>query len=159
MQSGIKINSTMYIVTPRMTHSLAHGDGRGSNKRMRWDHLVTKPWLQEVRICWQCKSPRNTAATLTPFAVRTLPARSCCAVCGAAATCKTVANSRKTGSVARPARLPGLGCKAALQRDAGALNPSTCKLENRAIVSDLTEISVRTCVDINSINICECDSL
>ena len=33
MQSGIKINST--VVTPRMTHSLAHGDGRGSNKRMR----------------------------------------------------------------------------------------------------------------------------
>ena len=60
-------------------------------------------------MCWQCKSPRNTAAALTPFAVRTLPARSCCAVCGAAATCKTVANSRKTGSAAGPSRLPGLG--------------------------------------------------
>ena len=35
--------------------------------------------------------------------------RSCCAVCGAAATCKTVANSRKTGSAAGPSRLPGLG--------------------------------------------------
>ena len=134
MQSGIKINSTE-LVTLRMTHSLAHGDGRGSNKRMRSlgnqdldTGGVDSGYVgsAKVRETLRLPSPRSQCGPCPP---------------AAAVPCAGLRQRAKLSRIpAKPVLPParpacpgwGLGCKAALQRDAGASNPSPCKLENRA---------------------------